>query len=211
MLDQVFDWRFQTCSQTVVDFMQKLSAGKPRGEPATSRGGKRGQSAAGKRGLNSAVRVRFAPKVMGQSTQRQAVQEPPPAQNPSLASFVSSWTVRTNKDAHMALKVARQLEAMAQEKLGIQQPAPSRSGTNGRSHQRAVVQVDELVHRPTSQRGTRRATQQFSPPAEPANPLHDPSRYDHGWDEYVDDDMEEEDVKPSIAAMHQLRNRRGVR
>lgn len=188
-------------------YLQKLVSPKARVEPSTGRGGKRGQTSGGKRGLKSAVRVRFAPKVVSQSTQRHTAREPAP-QASSLASFVSNLSLATKRDAQKALKVARQLEAMAQEKLGTQQQVLSQTVNNAR-YQRTALAVEEPAHRHLSQRGTvRRSMQRVSPPEEPVHPLHDPSRYDHGYDEYVEDEMEEEDVKPNIAAMNQLRSRR---
>lgn len=144
---------------------------------------------------------------MSQATQRHTAQETA-HQASSLANLVSNLNLATKRDAQKALKVARQLEAMAQEKLGTQQQAPSRTVNNAR-YQRTALPVEEPARRHVSQRGTiRRSTQRNSPPEEPVHPLHDPSRYDHGYDEYVEAEMEEEDVKPSIAAMNQLNRRR---
>eukprot|EP00892_Ulva_mutabilis_P003231 jgi/Ulvmu1/12909/UM098_0097.1 len=186
------------------DPRKKTRAGKARVEPTTVRGGKRGQSAGGKRiGTNSAVRVRFgAPKIMTQPTQRHVVREAP-VQASNLASFVSSLQLHSKKEAQRALKLAKQIEAMAQEKLGYQlavQPAP-RTAHNGRAGHRVAYSPEAQAQRLASHGGSARRMQRTSPPTEPANPLHDPSRYDHGWDEYVDDEMEQ-DVKPTMAQLH---------
>lgn len=200
------------------DVLQKTRPGKARVEPATVRGGKRGQSAVAKRvGANSAVRVRFgAPKVMAQPAQRHIPapqrQAELPVQAPSLASVVSSLQLSSKKEAQRALKLAKQIEAMAQEMLGPQhsvQPA-SRASYHRSMQQRMAVSPDDPAQRPAPHRGpARRATLRASPPVEPVNPLHDPSRYDHGWDEYVDEEMEQ-DVKPTMAQLN-ARNRRMAR